>query len=68
MESHYPHHHSHLPQLPAKAMRPVCAYCLHLLGSAGVSLSASMRRSLEDNHQCSEKATARQPHASLPFN
>jgi hypothetical protein len=68
MDTHYPHHHSHLHQLAGKAMRPICAYCLHLLGSAGVPLSASMRRSIEDSHECSEKVIAREPHVSLPFN
>jgi hypothetical protein len=68
MDTHYPYHHSLLHQLPGKAMRPVCVYCLHLLGSPGVPLNASMRRSIEDNHVCVEKMIAREPHVSLPFN
>jgi hypothetical protein len=68
MDTHYPHHHSHLHQLPGAAMRPICVYCLHLLGAAGVPINASMRRVIEENHECVEKVTARQPHVALPFN
>jgi hypothetical protein len=68
MDTHYPHHHSHLHQLSGQVIRPICAYCLHLLGTAGVPLSASMRRSIVDKHECVEKMTARLPHVSLPFN
>ena len=68
MDTHYPHHHSHLHQLSGKATRPVCVYCLHLLGTAEVQLNALTRRVIEDNHQCVEKVTARQPHVALPFN
>jgi hypothetical protein len=69
MDTHYPHHHSQLhPPLPGQAMRPICVYCLHLLGTAEVPLNASTRRMIEDDHECVEKVTARQPHVALPFN
>ncbi len=68
MDTHYPHHHSHLHDVPGKAVRPICAYCLHLLGVAGVPLSASMRRAIVEKHECVEKVRARQPHVALPYN
>ena len=68
MNSHYPHHHSDLHALPGKGVRPICVYCLHMLGVAEIPLSAATRRAIEDNHECVEKVTARQPHVSLPFN
>jgi hypothetical protein len=68
MNTHYPHHYSHLHDLPGQTVRPICVYCLHLLGTTGVSLSAAKRRAIEENHQCVEKVTARQPHVALPYN
>ncbi len=70
MHTNYPHPHSHHRNPPGERVRPICAYCLHLLGSASVSapLSATMRTAIENDHQCVEKTTARQPHVSLPFN
>jgi hypothetical protein len=70
MNTNYPHRHSHTYDSAGKAVRPVCAYCLHLLAnsSASVQLSAAKRRALEDTHECVEKVTARQPQVALPFN
>jgi hypothetical protein len=68
MHIHYPHHHSHHPDMAVKAVRPICTYCLHLLGVGDVQLNAAMRHLLEEDHQCLEKVTARQPHVALPFN
>jgi hypothetical protein len=66
MNTSYPNQHFHPHETIGKAGRPVCAYCLHRLGTAVVS--ASIRRELEDDHVCVEKLTARQPHVSLPYN
>ncbi len=70
MNTHYPHHHSHSHDVLRSALRPVCAYCLHLLEAfpAGTALSAAMRKALEDDHECVEKVNARRPEVSLPFN
>lgn len=70
MDTHYPHHHSHLLHLhgAGQARPPICAYCLHLLGGPGVALSASTRRAIEEDHHCLEKVRAKQPQVALPFN
>lgn len=69
MNTSYPRHHSHSNVTLEKSLRPVCAYCLHLLGAAGPGpMSPSRRREVEDDHQCTEKVIARQPHVALPFN
>jgi hypothetical protein len=70
MDTHYPHHHSYLQPLPGEAMRPICVYCLHLLGAApaGTIITVSMRRELEDGHDCVEKVIARRPEVALPYN
>ncbi len=70
MNTSYPHHHSYSHDVPSSAIRPVCAYCLHLLAAfpAGTALSAAMRKALEDDHECVEKVNARRPEVSLPFN
>jgi hypothetical protein len=66
----YPHHHSLSHDVLARAVRPVCVYCLHLLDAApaGTTLSAANRRALEDDHECIEKVNARRPAVSLPYN
>jgi len=45
-------------------------YCLHLLGAApaGTILTVSMRRELENDHECVEKVIARRPDVALPYN
>ncbi len=70
MNTTYPHHHFNPNQSSGNAIRPICAYCLHLLvhGHAGASLSQATRRELEDHHECAEKATARTPDVALPYN
>ena len=70
MNTSYPHHHSHTHELLTGALRPICAYCMHLLAvsPANTPVSASMRRELEEHHECIEKATARRPDVSMPFN
>jgi hypothetical protein len=67
MNTSYPRHHlfhSHEPI--GGTLPPLCAYCLHLLGTAPVS--PARRRELEDSHVCVEKSSVRQPAVSLPFN
>ncbi len=70
MNTNYPHHHSHVHDSLRAALRPVCAYCLHLLGTAhpGTTLSPSTRRAIQDDHECVEKVNARRPDVSLPYN
>ena len=71
MNTSYPHHHSHHPhEVPGRPSRPVCMYCLHLLGAApaGTILTVSMRRELENDHECVEKVIARRPDVALPYN
>ena len=69
MNTHYPHHHSDLHST-ARARRcgrfaSIACTCWVRLE---VPLSASTRRAIEDNHECVEKVTARQPQVALPFN
>jgi len=70
MSTTYPHQHFHPHQSLGNAMRPICAYCLHLLvhGQGAAGLSQASRRELEDHHDCAEKTTARTPNVSLPYN
>jgi hypothetical protein len=70
MDTHYPHHHSHLHHQPGKVARPICVYCLHLLGVApvGTIVTVSMERELEASHDCVEKLIARRPEVALPYN
>jgi len=70
MNTTYPHQHFHPHQLLGNAIRPVCAYCMHLLvhGHGGVPVSQATRRELEDHHECAEKMMARRPEVSLPYN
>ncbi len=51
-------------RISAKATIVVCHYCFHVLGLAPNMMD---RRSLESEHKCSEKLTARQPAISVPF-
>ncbi|AXC09414.1 hypothetical protein ACPOL_0027 [Acidisarcina polymorpha] len=68
MNTSYPHHDTRSLQSLSSAVRPICAYCLHLLGSSPGPMSASMRLELEEHHECVEKTTAKRPAVSLPFN
>jgi hypothetical protein len=71
MNTIYPHRHLFYAhgQLGI-AVAPICAYCLHRLGQGSTTgpLSAAERRSLEDEHVCLEKTTARRAEVSLPYN
>jgi hypothetical protein len=70
MATSYPHNllhsYEHANARPGVGLLPICAYCLHLLGSLPVS--AVIRREMEEHHTCAEKATAKQPAAPMPFN
>jgi hypothetical protein len=70
MNTSYPHQRFHPQGTLTDAIRPICAYCLHLLVHAqgGTPLSYAMRRELEEHHQCPEKLTARKPDVALPYN
>jgi hypothetical protein len=72
MDTHYPHRHSYLHHGSglSHVVQPVCVYCLHLLDedSPETNLTFSMLHEIEDNHHCIEKAVARRPEVSLPYN
>jgi hypothetical protein len=70
MATSYPHNllhpYDHTSHRANVGVLPICAYCLHLLGSLPVS--AVTRREMEEHHTCAEKATAKLPAAPMPFN
>jgi len=71
MNTTYPHHQHISPhQSLGEVIRPICAYCLHLLvhGQGSAPLSHAKRQELEDHHECAEKMKARTPDVSLPYN